>query len=69
MRHHAQCMHALQSRTLVGGTALIDYRGCGVLGRRGGSNEPNEPPLDLPLINVGKFVLALRSTLTTHTRC
>ena len=40
-------MHAvLQPCALVGGAALIDYRGCGLIGGRGGSNEPNEPPLD-----------------------
>ena len=39
-------MHALQPCALVGGAALIDYRRCGLIGGRGGSNEPNEPPLD-----------------------
>ena len=34
-RQHAQRMHALQSRALVGGAALIDYRGCGLIGGRG----------------------------------
>ena len=29
-------MHALQPCALVGGAALIDYRGCGLIGWRGG---------------------------------
>ena len=46
-------MHALQPHALVGGATLVDYRGCGLIGGRGGggvSNEPNELPLDPPLI-------------------
>ena len=42
-------IHALQSHALVGGATLIDYRGCGLIGGREGSNEPNELPLDPPL--------------------
>ena len=43
-------MHALQPHALVGGATLVDYRGCGLIGGRGGgSNEPNELPLDPPL--------------------
>ena len=68
-RHHAQCMHALQPHALVGGATLIDYRGCGLIGGRGGSNEPNELPLDPPLINVGKFVLAPRPCFATSLVC
>ena len=36
---------ALQPRALVGGATFIVYRGCGLMG---GSNEPNELPLDPP---------------------
>ena len=32
LRDRAQRMHALQPRALVGGAALIDYRGCGLMG-------------------------------------
>ena len=53
-KHHAQCMHALQPRALVGNAALIDNRGCGLIGGRGGSNEPNKLPLDPPLLHVWK---------------
>ena len=51
-RHHAQCMHALQPHALVGGAALVNYRGRGLIGGRrgGGSNEQNKLPRDPPLI-------------------
>ena len=34
LRHHAQCMRTLQPRALVGNAALIDCRGCGLIGGR-----------------------------------
>ena len=43
-RHHVQFMHALKLRVLVG------VPGCGLIGERGASNEPNKVPLDPPLL-------------------
>ena len=41
---HAQCMQALQRRAFVGSATLIDYKGCGLIGKRGvRKNQMNYP--------------------------